>query len=177
MKVAEFGIVKWFKDVNGFRWTDTKEYNSKKGFLKCPNCPTDKSNIEDKYIIEHKIINETINCKVTLYDWTCRTCMQSLKFEDFNKVTQNFLINIYKRDLETAASFTVNMIRKEKKSKELTGGVGTGFLGFKGGYKIENPSVIHKCGNCKSKDNFSPEDLSKNIFRCKNCGFINIPRA
>lgn len=94
----------------------------------------------------------------------------------FQWSNEKFLQNIYKRDLELAANFTVNMIRKEKKSKEIAGGFDAGVLGFKGGYKIENQNVIHICGNCKSKDNFSPEDVSRNIFRCQNCGYVNIPR-
>ena len=176
MKVAEYGIVKWYKDEAGFRYNIPDDYVLKRGFLKCPNCTTEKSDIVEKYDLKYEVVNDTLKCKARLYDWTCGNCLKKMKFGDLNEVTRNFFKNIYKRDLELAANFTVNMIRKEKKSKEIAGGFDTGVLGFKGGYKIENPNVIHICGNCKSKDNFSPEDVSKNIFRCQNCGYINIPR-
>lgn len=66
------------------------------------------------------------------------------------------------------------MIRKEKKNKEISGGFNAGVLGLKGGYKIENPNVIHICGNCMTEDNFTSVDSSVNIFRCQKCGYINI---
>lgn len=176
MKVAEFGIVKWYKDEAGFRHTAPDDYSLKRGFCKCPNCSTEESDIVDKYDLKYEVVNGTLKSKARLYGWTCGNCLKKLKFGDLNEVTKNFYKNIYKRDLELAANFTVNMIRKEKKKKKITGGIDAGVVGFKGGYEIENPNIIHICGNCKSKDNFSPEDVSKNIFRCQKCGYVNIPR-
>lgn len=49
-----------------------------------------------------------------------------------------------------------------------------GVLGLKEKYKIENPNVIHICGNCKTEDNFTSADSSITIFRCQKCGYINI---